>query len=54
MLTQLRGGALTTIINGQRQGRREGEFWTLPSERLLGLETEDDSAIIQTIVIRER
>lgn len=51
LIVQLRGGSLTTIINGQRQERKEDEFWTVPSESQMGLETEDDSAIIQTIVI---
>jgi hypothetical protein len=54
LITQLRGGKLTTIINGQRQSRREDEFWTVPSEKLMGLETDNDSAVIQTVVIRAR
>lgn len=54
LITQLRGGELITIINGQRQERRQDEFWTTPAERQLGLETSDDSAIIQTVVIKER
>ena len=51
VIAQLRAGEATTIINGQRQQRREGEFWTVASERMMAIETEDDSAIIQTIVI---
>ncbi len=53
MIVRLRGGALTTIINGKRQQRRENEFWTVPAGTSMALETGDDSAIIETIVIRK-
>lgn len=51
LLVQLRGGELATIINQERRERREDEFWTVPTGVPLGLETEDDAASIQTIVI---
>lgn len=51
LVVQLRGGELTTIINGERQHRQEDEFWTVPEGAVMGLETEDDSAIIQTVSI---
>jgi len=51
LIAQLRGGRVRTVIGGSRQARQEGEFWTvLPGVRM-GLETDDDSASIQTIVI---
>jgi hypothetical protein len=51
LLVQLRGGELATIINQERRERREDEFWTVPTGVPLGLETEDDAASIQTIVL---
>ena len=51
VIAQLMQGEAATIINGQRQERREGEFWTVASEKMMAIETEDDSAIIQTIII---
>lgn len=50
-IIHLRGGRLTSIVNGQRQARDEGAFWTVPAGATLGIETGDDSAIIQTIVL---
>jgi hypothetical protein len=48
---ELRSGKLTTIIDGRRQGRREGEFWVVrPGENIV-LETESDNAVVQTIQI---
>src|SRR6267142_3864291 len=47
VVAQLAAGKLTTIINGKRQERNEHEFWTVSSEKQLGVETGDDSAIIQ-------
>ena len=51
MLIELKAGDLTTITDGNRQERREGEFWTVPRGAKLVLETEDDSAVIETTVI---
>jgi hypothetical protein len=50
---ELRGGSIITIINGQRRKRQAGEFWTVPAGATMGLETEDDSAAIQTIIVTE-
>ena len=50
-IMQLRAGDLTTVINGKRQERREGEFWTVPAGAQFSVETEDDTASIQTIEI---
>jgi hypothetical protein len=53
MIVHLRGGSLTTVIDGRRQERAEGEFWTVPAGSTLGIETEDDSAIIQTVILSD-
>ncbi len=50
-IVQLRGGKLTTVIGGKRQERQEGEFWTVPPGVKMSVETEDDTATIQTIEI---
>lgn len=52
VVAQVRGGELTTIINGQRREWREDQFFTVPRGAELGVETEDDSAILQTIWIQ--
>ena len=48
---ELRAGKVTTVINGQRQERREGEFWVMSPGKSIVLETDDDSVVIQTIQI---
>jgi quercetin dioxygenase-like cupin family protein len=53
VVVQLRGGSLVTIIGGERRKRTEGEFWTVPPGTTMGIETEDDSAIVQTVVVAE-
>jgi len=50
-IMQLRAGELTTVINGKRQERHEGEFWTVPAGAQFSVETGDDTATIQTIEI---
>ena len=50
-IVQLRAGDLTTIINGNRQERHEGEFWTVPPGAKMSIETADDTATIQAIEI---
>ena len=50
-IMQLRAGNLTTVINGNRQERHEGEFWTVPAGAQFSIETEDDTASVQTIEI---
>jgi hypothetical protein len=48
---ELRAGKLTTIIDGRRQERREGEFWVVRSGENIVLEADDDSVVVQTIQI---
>jgi hypothetical protein len=53
MIVELRGGELTTVIDGKRQKRKEGEFWTVPAGSSMGVETDNDSAVIQTFAVKE-
>lgn len=53
MIVHLRGGELETIIQGERVERREDTFWTVPRGATMTLATEDDTAVFDTIVIRE-
>jgi len=48
---ELRAGKLTTIIDGKRQVRREGEFWVVRPEQNILLEADDDSVVVQTVQI---
>ena len=52
-IVQLRGGSVVTTVGGERRKRTEGEFWTVPAGTAMGVETEDDSAILQTVVVAE-
>jgi hypothetical protein len=49
VIYELRAGKLTTVIDGKRQERREGEFWLVRPGESIALETEDDSVVVQTI-----
>jgi hypothetical protein len=51
VIYELRAGKLTTIINGNRQQRREGEFWVVRPGESIELETDDDSVVVQTLQI---
>jgi len=51
LVMQLRGGELTTIIDGEEQERGEDDFWTVPEGATLVMVTGDDSAVIQTVAI---
>lgn len=50
-LVELRGGSLYTVIQGKRERREAGDFWTLPFEVGMGIETENDSAALQTTIV---
>jgi hypothetical protein len=54
LIYELRAGKLTTIINGNRQERRLGEFWIVGPTDTVTLETEDDSVVLQTIHLAEQ
>jgi hypothetical protein len=47
-VVELRGGSLVTIINGKREKRTGSSFWTAGSFSTMSIETEEDSAAIQT------
>ncbi|MEO0423992.1 MAG: hypothetical protein AAF184_16760 [Pseudomonadota bacterium] len=48
----LRGGRLTTIVGAQRVVRSEGDYWTVPRGQAMGVETDDDSAVLEVTFIR--
>jgi quercetin dioxygenase-like cupin family protein len=52
LIAQLRNGSLTTVIDGERQERHEGEFWTVPADSSMSVETGNDLAILQTVAVR--
>jgi gentisate 1,2-dioxygenase len=51
---ELRGGSLVTVINGKRQKRQAGDFWTVPAGASISLETDNDSAALQTTAVGPR
>lgn len=51
---ELRAGKLTTIVNGNRQERREGEFWIVRPGETMSFETGDDSVVLQTIQLPDQ
>jgi quercetin dioxygenase-like cupin family protein len=53
IIAHLRAGELTTVINGTRQERREDEFWTVPEGATMSIETDRDTATLQTWAIRK-
>lgn len=54
MVVQVNGGEITTVIQGEKQKRKENEFWTVPAGTAMGFETGNDSASIQTIAVSSR
>jgi hypothetical protein len=54
LVVQVRGGDVTTVIGGQRQHRKEEEYWTVPAGTVMGLETGDDSVTIETVAVSAR
>jgi hypothetical protein len=51
VIYELRAGKLTTIIDGKRDARREGEFWLVRPDQTIAFEAEDDSVVIHTILL---
>lgn len=51
MIVELRGGRVTTILDGRRVERRVGEIWSVPVGSTMQLETGEDMATFQTTVI---
>jgi hypothetical protein len=51
LIVQVRGGDVITVIGGQRQHRKEEEYWTVPAGTVMGLETGDDSVTIETVAV---
>lgn len=54
MIVHLRNGELETTVEGEQRQRREDDFWSVPSGVSMALETDEDAAVFDTIVIRER
>lgn len=52
LIVELRGGRLTTVIDGRRLERRVGEIWSVAPGRTMRIETGDDMATIQTTLVR--
>jgi hypothetical protein len=53
VIYNLRAGELTTVINGKRIARKVGDFWTLRAGESQTLETGNDTAVVETIVVEQ-
>jgi hypothetical protein len=53
LVVQVRSGRLTTVIGGRREQRGEADFWTVPAGIVMGVETGQDEAVLQIVVIKE-
>ena len=47
----LQAGEVTTIIDGKRERRGQGQIWTVPPGVPMGLATGRDAASLQTILV---
>lgn len=52
ILVELHSGKLLTVSGDQQQRRQPGEFWMLQPGETMTIQTEDDTAILNTIVAR--
>jgi hypothetical protein len=53
LIVQLITGEATTVIAGERLGRKEGEFWTVAAGQELIIETANDTATLSVVSIQE-
>lgn len=53
VLVELRAGQVTTVIENQRQARKEGDFWTVPAGSSMSVETGTESAVLQTLAVQD-
>jgi quercetin dioxygenase-like cupin family protein len=51
VVAELRAGSAVTVIDGRRTLRREGELWVVPAGTAMGVETDDDTAVVQVTVV---
>ncbi len=52
LIFHLRAGEVTTIINGQKQDRKEDDFWSVPSGTAIEFETDRDTAAMQVWTVQ--
>lgn len=52
LIVQLRAGRVVTIIDGEREERKEGEFWEVAPGSSMGLEVTSEMAILQVTAIK--
>jgi quercetin dioxygenase-like cupin family protein len=51
-VVHLAAGSATTKIKGESAKRQEEEFWTLPPGAVMSVETENDTAVLETVTVR--
>ena len=51
LTVHLQAGEVTTIVDGKREERRQGQIWTVPPGVSIGLVTGRDAASLQTVLV---
>jgi hypothetical protein len=51
VVMELRGGAVTTTINGQTQERTEGDFWIVEKGSHLDIENKGQVAVMRAVYV---
>jgi hypothetical protein len=51
VLMELRGGTVTTTINGQTQERAEGDFWTIGKGSQVDIDNNGQVAVIRALYV---
>jgi hypothetical protein len=54
ILMELRGGVVTTTINGQSHERMQGDFWTVEKGASLAIENRGQAAVIRAVYLYPR
>ncbi|MEM9386496.1 MAG: hypothetical protein AAGA68_15675 [Pseudomonadota bacterium] len=52
LVIHLRGGQLITVIGDERVLRQEGDYWSVPRDVVMAVETDDDSAVLEVTIVR--
>ena len=53
LVMELRGGEMTTVIDGERTEREAGSFWVVPERASLTVITGNDTAALQVTAIQK-
>ncbi len=52
MIVHLHSGLVTTMIDGKKEKRKTGEYWTVPAGTQMSLQVTSESASLETFSIK--